>query len=63
MVFESFRQTQFVTITIFDDQIVEGDETFEASLVTQPQLEGAVFSSQPALVTILENDCKSSHLQ
>ena len=47
-------------VTILDDQVVEGDEIFEAFLVESGSLtRGVVFSSESTIITILENDCKS----
>ena len=58
VVFKSFQLTQFVPVSIIDDQIVEGDEIFEASLETGSLTRGVVISSDATIITILENDCK-----
>ena len=55
--FNTFDQRHFVQIRIFDDQIVEGDELFVVSLESSP-IAGVILSSDPAHVTILENDCE-----
>ena len=59
--FNTFDQRQFVQIRIFDDQIVEGDELFVVSLESSP-ISGVMLSSDPAHVTILENDCEHEYV-
>ena len=55
--FQSFQQRQFVPVMILDDQIVEGDEQFIAFL-NPPTLRGVRLNTDPAIISILENDCE-----
>ena len=56
--FRSYQQLQFVPISILDDQIVEGDEFFTAALLTPPTFRGVKLTSDPANISILDNDCE-----
>ena len=59
--FEPFQQRQFVPIGILDDQIVEGDESFFALLKSLQR--GVELTSDPARITIRDNDCKPIHVE
>ena len=56
--FETFQQRQFVPIRILDDMVVEGNESFNVSLFSSSPMRGVLLNSNPARVTIHENDCK-----
>lgn len=56
--FETFQSRQFVPITILDDQLVEGNESFIVNLETPSFQRGVRLTSDPAQIIIRENDCK-----